>query len=63
MMSFAAVYLKASHSYVDLLEELPGVNSQGRTINEARPAGYGPEVLLAGWVQLPREFHELTKPR
>jgi predicted RNase H-like HicB family nuclease len=33
---FTAVYLKGSHGYVAFVEELPGVNSHGRTIDEAR---------------------------
>jgi predicted RNase H-like HicB family nuclease len=36
VVSFTAVYLRASHGYVGFIEELPGVNSQGRTIDEAR---------------------------
>ena len=36
MIAFTAVYLKATHGYVGFVEELPGVNSQGRTIDEAR---------------------------
>ena len=35
MMAFTAVYLKAKHGYVGFVEELPGVNSQGRTIDYA----------------------------
>lgn len=35
-MSFTAVYLKARHGYVGFVEELPGVNSQGQTLEEAR---------------------------
>ena len=35
-IAFTAVYLKATHGYVGFVEELPGVNSQGRTIDEAR---------------------------
>jgi predicted RNase H-like HicB family nuclease len=35
-IAFTAVYLKAPHGYVGFVEELPGVNSQGRTIDEAR---------------------------
>ena len=30
------MYLKGKHGYVGFLEELPGVNSHGRTIDEAR---------------------------
>jgi len=33
---FTAVYLKARHGYVGFVEELPGVNSDGRTIEEVR---------------------------
>jgi predicted RNase H-like HicB family nuclease len=36
VMSFTAVYLKAKHGYVGFIEELPGVNSHGQTIDEAR---------------------------
>jgi len=36
MIAFTAVYLKSPHGYVGFVEELPGVNSQGRTIDEAR---------------------------
>ncbi len=36
VMSFTAVYLKAPHGYVGFIEELPGVNSHGQTIDEAR---------------------------
>ena len=35
-IAFTAVYLKAAHGYVGFVEELPGVNSQGRTLDEAR---------------------------
>jgi predicted RNase H-like HicB family nuclease len=35
-VAFTAVYLKSSHGYVGFLEELPGVNSSGRTLDEAR---------------------------
>ena len=36
MVSFTAVFLKGSHGYVGFVEELPSVNSQGQTIDEAR---------------------------
>jgi predicted RNase H-like HicB family nuclease len=35
-LAFTAVYLKSRHGYVGFIEELPGVNSHGRTLNEAR---------------------------
>ena len=35
-LAFNAVYLKNSHGYIGFIEELPGVNSHGRTIDEAR---------------------------
>src|SRR6267142_546569 len=35
-LAFTAVYLKATHGYIGFIEELPGVNSHGRTIEEAR---------------------------
>jgi len=36
IISFTAVYLKAPHGYVGFIEELPGINSHGQTIEEAR---------------------------
>lgn len=36
VISFTAVYLKSKHGYVGFIEELPGVNSDGQTIEEAR---------------------------
>lgn len=35
-LAFTAIYLKSNHGYVGFLEELPGVNSHGRTLEEAR---------------------------
>jgi predicted RNase H-like HicB family nuclease len=36
VVSFTAVYLKDKHGYTGFVEELPGVNSHGKTIEEAR---------------------------
>jgi predicted RNase H-like HicB family nuclease len=38
LMAFTAVYLKSGNGYVGFVEELPGVNSSGRTLDEARAA-------------------------
>jgi predicted RNase H-like HicB family nuclease len=35
-MAFTAVFLKSKHGYVGFIEELPHVNSHGRTLEEAR---------------------------
>jgi predicted RNase H-like HicB family nuclease len=35
-MSFTAVFLKVREGYVGFVEELPGANSQGATLGEAR---------------------------
>ena len=35
-ISFTAVYLKGEQGYVGFVEELPGVNAHGLTIEEAR---------------------------
>jgi len=35
-VSLTAVFLKSEHGYTGFVEELPGVNSQGQTIEEAR---------------------------
>ena len=36
MVSLTAVFLKDQHGYTGFVEELPGVNSHGQTIDEAR---------------------------
>lgn len=36
VMAFTAVYLRSHHGYVGFIEELPGVNAHGRTLDEAR---------------------------
>ena len=36
VIAFTAVYLKSTTGYVGFIEELPGVNSHGRTLEEAR---------------------------
>ena len=35
-IAFTAVYLRTSDGYVGFIEELPGLNSYGRTLGEAR---------------------------
>lgn len=35
-MSFTAVFLKVREGYVGFVEELPGANTQGATLKEAR---------------------------
>jgi predicted RNase H-like HicB family nuclease len=35
-LAFTAIYLKSSSGYIGFIEELPGVNSHGRTLDEAR---------------------------
>jgi predicted RNase H-like HicB family nuclease len=35
-ISFTAVFMPANGGYVGFIEELPGVNSSGRTLDEAR---------------------------
>ena len=35
-MSFTAVYQKVAEGYIAFIEELPGANSQGKTLEEAR---------------------------
>ena len=36
IIAFTAIFLKSPHGYVDFIEELPSVNSHGRTLDEAR---------------------------
>ncbi len=35
-MSFTAIYQKVSEGYIAFVEELPGANTQGATLQEAR---------------------------
>jgi predicted RNase H-like HicB family nuclease len=35
-MSFTAVFQKVKEGYIGFIEELPGANTQGATLNEAR---------------------------
>ena len=35
-MDFTAVFMKAPEGYVGFVEELPGANTQGATLEEAR---------------------------
>jgi predicted RNase H-like HicB family nuclease len=35
-MNLTAVFLKVPEGYVGFVEELPGANTQGRTLDEAR---------------------------
>jgi len=35
-LAFTAVFLKGRHGYTGFVEELPGVNAQAQTIEEAR---------------------------
>lgn len=45
-IAFTAVYLKSEHGYVGFVEELPGVNAQGQTIEEARKNLHCQAVLV-----------------
>jgi len=73
VMSFTAVFLRSHHGYVGFIEELPGVNSHGRTLDEARETLHklaavvfdeerrGAEELIAG-KEVVRESFVLTIP-
>ena len=37
-MRFTAIYLKSGEGYFGFVEELPGINSYGRSLEEARAA-------------------------
>lgn len=39
-LAFTAVFLERNGEYLAFIEELPGMNSHGRTIGEARKALY-----------------------
>jgi len=34
-LAFTALYLKSNSGYIGFIEQLPGVNSHGRTLDEA----------------------------
>jgi predicted RNase H-like HicB family nuclease len=36
IMNFTAIYMKTPEGYVAFVEELPGANTQGKTLEEAR---------------------------
>jgi predicted RNase H-like HicB family nuclease len=69
-LAFTAVYLKSSSGYIGFIEELPGVNSHGRTIDEARDTlqklmtvvfdeeHHGAEELIEGKT-CARSFHSI----
>ena len=38
MMPFTAVYVKSSEGYFAFVQELPGINAYGRSLDEARRA-------------------------
>jgi predicted RNase H-like HicB family nuclease len=46
VISLTAVYLKGKHGYVGFVEELPGVNSHGQTIEQAREVLQRQAVLV-----------------
>jgi len=74
MVSLTAVFLKDKHGYTGFVEELPGVNSHGQTIDEARSnlqrlavvvfdeERAQAEELLAG-KEVVREHFQVTVPR
>ena len=35
-MTFTALFLRSANGYVGFIEELPGINSYGRSLDEAR---------------------------
>jgi predicted RNase H-like HicB family nuclease len=35
-LSLTAVYLKVDHGYIGFVEEIPGANTQGETLDEVR---------------------------
>lgn len=37
-VSFTAIYLKSANGYFGFIEELPGINSYGNSLDEARRA-------------------------
>lgn len=44
-MSLTAVYMKVAEGYIAFVEELPGANTQGETLEEAR-ANLGEAVTM-----------------
>ena len=73
-IAFTAVFLKGRHGYTGFVEELPGVNSHGQTLEEARDnlqrlvvvvfdeERAQSEALLAG-KEVVREQFRVTVPR
>jgi predicted RNase H-like HicB family nuclease len=73
-IALTAVYLKARHGYVGFVEELPGVNAHGGTLQETRDAlrrlvvvvfeeeRRGAEELLAGREAVREDFYMAFRP-
>lgn len=71
IVALTAVYLRSSEGYVGFIEELPGINSYGHTIEEARDMlrslaavafdaeRHNAEELIAG-LEIVREEFSLT---
>ncbi len=71
-LAFTAVFLKAHDGYVGFIEELPGVNAHGRTLEETRESlremtvvifdeeRRGAEELLEGKEALREDFTVLV---
>ena len=59
-MRFTAVYMKVPEGYVAFVEELPGANTQGATIEEART---NLEEAVAMVLDANRELSEQSLPR
>ena len=51
-MPFTAVYMKVPEGYIAFIEELPGANTQGATLEEARENLREAVELVAGRVPL-----------
>jgi predicted RNase H-like HicB family nuclease len=56
--ALTAVYLRSKHGYVGFIEELPGVTSHGRTLDQARQVLY--ELVGVVFDEERRETEALT---
>ncbi|UCE23016.1 MAG: type II toxin-antitoxin system HicB family antitoxin [Candidatus Aminicenantes bacterium] len=55
-MSFTAIYQKVPEGYIAFVEELPGANTQGKTLEEARKnLKEAIKLLLESYRQLTEE--------
>ncbi len=55
--------MTAAQTMTGTMRLLDKILARFRAARAAPPGGYGPEVLFAGWVELPEAFRQLAARR